>query len=53
MPCSPRLTISAYPHHLIQRGNNRQPIFFAENDYLYYLDRAQKVKNKCQCRLYF
>lgn len=23
----PRLTIPGYPHHIIQRGNNRQPIF--------------------------
>ncbi len=52
MARSPRLTIPAYSHHLIQRGNNRQPIFFAEKDYLYYLDCMQKAKNKCHCRLY-
>ncbi|MBC7376562.1 MAG: transposase [Burkholderiaceae bacterium] len=23
----PRLTVPGYPHHIIQRGNNRQPIF--------------------------
>ncbi len=23
----PRLTVAGYPHHIIQRGNNRQPIF--------------------------
>ena len=26
MARQPRLTLAAYPHHLIQRGNNRQPI---------------------------
>jgi REP-associated tyrosine transposase len=29
----PRLTISGYPHHIIQRGNNRQPIFAGSADY--------------------
>jgi putative transposase len=29
----PRLTVPGYPHHIIQRGNNRQPIFVdAEDD---------------------
>ena len=29
----PRLTVSGYPHHIIQRGNNRQPIFVDREDY--------------------
>lgn len=29
----PRLTVSGYPHHVIQRGNNRQPIFTSPGDY--------------------
>ena len=29
----PRLTVSGYPHHLIQRGNNRQAIFAVADDY--------------------
>lgn len=29
----PRLTLPGYPHHIIQRGNNRQPIFAAGADY--------------------
>lgn len=28
----PRLTIAGLPHHLIQRGNNRQPIFASDDD---------------------
>ncbi|WP_298925381.1 transposase [uncultured Ramlibacter sp.] len=45
----PRLTVPGYPHHIIQRGNNRQPIFASTADYemlLSLLDehaRAQKV----------
>jgi putative transposase len=29
----PRLTVPGYPHHIIQRGNNRQPIFAQPADY--------------------
>lgn len=28
----PRLTVPGYPHHLIQRGNNRQPVFVDDRD---------------------
>lgn len=34
----PRLTAPGLPHHLIQRGNNRQAIFVDEFDCLRYLD---------------
>ena len=34
----PRLTVPGYPHHVIQRGNNRQPIFVDETDYRRLLD---------------
>ena len=29
----PRLTVPGYPHHVIQRGNNRQTIFAGTGDY--------------------
>ena len=29
----PRLTVPGYPHHIIQRGNNRQAIFLTSADY--------------------
>jgi len=48
----PRIAIPAYPHHIIQRGNNRQAIFFTPDDYRYYLDCLGQAKSKCQCRIY-
>lgn len=33
-----RLVIPGYPHHVIQRGNNRQPIFGSVDDYQTLLD---------------
>lgn len=44
----PRLTLPGYPHHVIQRGNNSQPIFITPSDYQTLLDalheHAQKYK---------
>ncbi|MDD5333626.1 MAG: transposase [Rhodoferax sp.] len=34
----PRLTLPGYPHHVIQRGNNRQAIFISKTDYQTLLD---------------
>jgi len=37
MPRKPRMYLPGIPSHVIQRGNNRLPCFFAETDYSYYL----------------
>src|SRR2546427_502715 len=34
----PRYCLPDYPQHVIQRGNNRSPIFIANEDYSYYKD---------------
>jgi putative transposase len=34
----PRLTLPGYPHHVIQRGNNRQAIFTSPAYYQFFLD---------------
>ncbi len=34
----PRLTLPGSPHHVIQRGNNRQAIFASAADYQTLLD---------------
>jgi putative transposase len=33
-----RVVASGYPHHVTQRGNRRQPVFFSDGDYAAYLD---------------
>lgn len=43
MPRGPRAVIPACPHHVTQRGNNRQDVFFVDADrqaYLAYLQDA-------------
>ena len=41
MPRTSRAVAVGYPHHVTQRGNNRQPIFFDDQDRLTYLDTFQ------------
>ncbi len=48
----PRLSLPSYPYHVIQRGNNRQAIFFAQKDYAVFLDCLREAKRKCRARLY-
>ena len=38
-----RLAVPGYPHHLIQRGNNRQPVFLDEEDRGRYLAMLRDV----------
>lgn len=52
MSRSPRITIPAYPHHIIQRGNNRQAMFFADDDYRFFIDCLRQAKSKCCSRIY-
>ncbi len=42
----PRLTLADYPHHIIQRGNNRQVIFNTSADYLYFLELLHENARK-------
>ena len=52
MPRSARLILPHFPHHVIQRGHNRQVVFVHENDYQYYLDNLWEWKMKLGCHLY-
>ncbi len=44
----PRLTLPDYPHHVIQRGNNRQPIVATSADYRRLLDVLEESAKKFQ-----
>lgn len=39
----PRLSVAGYPHHIIQRGNDRQAIFADSSDLSRYLDALRSV----------
>ena len=38
MPRKPRMYLPGIPAHVVQRGNNRDACFFANEDYQYYLE---------------
>ena len=42
MPRKPRFNLIGIPQHAIQRGNNRDPCFYVEEDYRRYLDDLQE-----------
>jgi putative transposase len=52
MPRKPRFNLIEIPQHVVQRGNNRQPTFFAEEDYRFYLDCLGEAASKYRCALH-
>lgn len=52
MPRAARLIVPDYPHHIIQRGHNRQVVFACDDDYQYYLDNLREWKEKLGCRVF-
>lgn len=40
------------PLHIIQRGNNRQACFFADDAYLFYLDWLKESADKNVCTIH-
>jgi putative transposase len=52
MPRSSRIVVPATPHHVIQRGHNRQVVFATDEDYQYYLDNLWEWKAKLGCRIF-
>lgn len=52
MPRRARLALPGVPLHLIQRGNNRQACFFADEDYRLYLDWLAEYAGKTGVRIH-
>ncbi|WP_419174264.1 transposase [Desulfosediminicola sp.] len=52
MPRRPRIILPEVPLHIIQRGNNRQACFFADEDYCFYLDWLQEYSRKSGCAIH-
>lgn len=52
MPRRARLILPNVPLHIIQRGNNRQACFFAEEDYLAYLDWLREYADETDCDIH-
>ncbi len=52
MPRRPRIHIPGIPLHIVQRGHNREPCFFAEVDYLAYQDWLGAALEDTRCQLH-
>ena len=52
MPRSSRIIIADCPHHIIQRGHNKQTVFAADQDYQYYLENLMEWKGIYGCKVY-
>ena len=52
MPRRPRIVLPERPHHIVQRGHNRQAIFASDDDYGYYLANLEERKTGLGCRVY-
>lgn len=48
----PRFVIPGQPQHVIVRGNNREIIFCADEDYQFYLEKLRQACEKHQCEVH-
>jgi putative transposase len=48
----PRFILPGYPQHVIQRGNNRQPILRDEEDYWFLWGKLRDAAHKFQCDIH-
>jgi len=48
----PRFVLVGHPQHIIIRGNNREPVFTAEEDYRFFLDKLADAAKKHQCDIH-
>ncbi|HEY5622866.1 MAG TPA: transposase [Gammaproteobacteria bacterium] len=52
MPRHPRLSVAGFPHHVTQRGNNRQSCFFSNVDYRFFLELLGDACDRHECKLH-
>lgn len=52
MPRIGRVVLPNYPHHIVQRGHNRQDVFAQESDYEYFLATLREWKEACEVKVY-
>jgi len=52
MPRVARIVSVGYPHHIIQRGNNREIVFFDNEDRCFYLELLKKHSPECGCKIH-
>ncbi len=51
MPRQARIVRANYPHHIVQRGHNKQHVFTCDIDYRFYLKNLRKWKGELGCKV--
>lgn len=52
MPRTERVVLPGYPHHVVQRGHNRQAVFAEARDYERYLSTLREFKTEYGIKVY-
>lgn len=52
MPRTGRVMLPNYPHHIVQRGHNRQVVFVERKDYECYLSDLRELKDAFGVKVY-
>ncbi len=52
MPRRARILLANTPHHIVQRGHNRETVFVEKDDYIYYLDTLKEWKQELNVNVY-
>lgn len=52
MPRRPRILLADHALHIVQRGINREPCFFADEDYHCYLHWLEEAARDCGCAIH-
>ncbi len=52
MPRMPRVIVPDHPHHILQRGHNREVVFVETGDYERYLAHLKEWKNRLQVKVF-
>ncbi len=48
----PRFVVPGQPQHIIVRGNNREPVFYRDDDYHFYLEKLKQACDKHECEVH-
>jgi len=48
MPRTARIELPGYPHHIVQRGHDRNAVFAHQDDYVYCLDTLNDTRGLIQ-----
>lgn len=52
MPRTARIVLPNYPHHIVQRGHNKQTVFAVASDFEHYLADLQELKSIFNVKVY-